>query len=109
MHIHTLKIDLKGDVKQQLQDFIGSFDYDFSGQNGKEYLSREAVENGYESDVEYDFDIAYKKFNNMRDVVGYVMASLDNTYGSYGDISGYDVEQIDEDTLFVVFVYHYNE
>lgn len=107
MRMNTIIIDLKGDVKQQLQDFIQSFDADFSGKNGKEYINDKAVESGYDSNVYYSYDIAWKESSDIEHIINSVMGDLDLSYYDYGD-SDYVVQKIDEDKILVAFSYHIN-
>lgn len=71
--------------KESLKDFlfrtISDFNFDFTGENGEEYTSEKALDNGYENDFDYYFD-HYKKYHKNEESL--TRAILDEaTNGAY--------------------------
>ena len=55
------------------------FDSDFNGENGLEYTSQEAQDNGYESDLE----LVYENTNNYVDFISEFIVNYGGTYSDY--------------------------
>lgn len=95
------------DWKEDIKYFIESFDEDASGRNGKDYLLKEAIEIGYDNNIDYWINEANKEFSDVEDKVERVLSLLDDTYGSY-DFHEYKIDTSAEDFLIVVFVAEYS-
>ena len=87
-----------------LEDLSELLDSDFNGDNGGEYTSKEALDNGFESDLEMAVHEAKIKFGeNIRDIVEYV---IDKDYNQdYYQEYAKKLFEIDKDNLLVALAY----
>lgn len=54
INIQTVQIEAEKEIaKDELKEFIKSFDSDLSGDNGLLYVSEEALEKGFRNDIDY--------------------------------------------------------
>lgn len=84
------------EAKKDLFEFA-SFDMDLSGENGIEYTSDKAIENGFESELDYILSL----HNNVEDLIRAVLDSLCKSFDSVADYIDY--KYIDNENNFVVF------
>lgn len=106
MGLHVVVLNKADDIKEGLFEFIKSFDSDFSGENGEQYVCKEAKEQGYNSDMEYSYAQGVMKCGNYTDVVKKVMSDLEDTYFNYAFC---DCEVVDTmDKIIVAFTYFDN-
>lgn len=96
--IHATDMNL---AKFQLVDFIITFDNDLSGENGCKNTLEIALQNDYESTIEY-FVYESKK-TNVDDLINDVMDKVLNTYSDY-DFSDWNYHEAGKEHYVIAFV-----
>lgn len=106
MKLHTTIIVANDSMKKELSEFISSFDSDFSGENGDNYIDSEAVDNGYKSSTEYFYDKAVNEGKTPKEILSSVLFELEGTYQS-GEYVGAEssVVEVDENKFVICFAY----
>lgn len=99
INVYTADIS-KENWKDELSNFIGEFDYDVSGKNGEEYVLYEALQNGFETTIEWWISTGLERYpDNICDVIDYVLGELENTYSGQ---TGYMVHESDRHNCYIV-------
>lgn len=90
-----------------LEDLKELTDEDFNGNNGLECTSDIAIENGFDTDLEYHFDKFLKEDDSdLTSLIGYIInANYNCTEQSYYSEMEFEVITIDADTVYVSLAY----
>lgn len=106
INVNTVLIDCT-EWEEELENFIESFDADVSGQNGSEYTLQEALDEGFESSVEYWINEATKKYphtSEIDDVSSMVCYVLEQVANTYPDGANFDIfKDVPNDILSIAF------
>lgn len=63
----------KENLEEKLFELLEPLDADLVGDNGPEFVSDKALNNGYESDLDYFIDQAKEEKDSLKDIVEYVL------------------------------------
>lgn len=113
MQLVTKIIDVTEHKNKICLDLKELFDEDFNGNNGFEYLSKDALEGGFHSDLAYYFDAAFRSAMHQTSTLTerYKSIITDLIIANYGDsyYSDYEfnVDILDENRLHVAIAYQY--
>lgn len=90
--------------QKDLRDFF-NFDNDYNGSNGLDYVTEEAIEAGFQSDLQHDISLGLEKEKTFTNLIQFVIALyLTHQTDSFEAVSG-KIEILDKNTVCVAIAY----
>lgn len=90
----------KDNFEEKLFELLSCLDADLVGENGPEFVSKEALDNGFNSDLDYYINKALKENNNLKDIIESVLTQSSIFWNNYYDDTKISCLEL-EDQLFV--------